>query len=142
MLFPEGTTTAGRHILKFKKGAFAAGLPIKPAVMKTDRNANFSVACGSSHIVLNFFRTITYWKHDLYFTELPVIRPTDYMYETYKDFGKEKWEIFAEVVRRIYCEVGGFVSSDKGLADSQKYVKYMKAGKYTENENQNMPLLF
>lgn len=134
LLFPEGTTSAGRNILKFKKGAFVAGLPIKPVIMRTDRNANFSLACGSSHIVLNFFRAMTHWHHDLYFTELPVIRPTEYMYEKYKEFGKEKWEVFMEVVKRMYCEIGGFGPSEKGLEDSMKYIRSMRKGVYEEEE--------
>ena len=65
----------------------------------------------------------------MYHVELPIIRPTAYMYIHNADLGEEKWEVFAEVVRRIYCEVGGFISSDKSLRDSKRYNKVMENGK-------------
>ncbi|KAK9839499.1 hypothetical protein WJX81_005850 [Elliptochloris bilobata] len=34
LLFPEGTTTNGRYLLPFKKGAFLAGLPLQPVVLR------------------------------------------------------------------------------------------------------------
>ena len=66
------------------------------------------------------------------YIELPIIKPTDFMYDKYKKFGKEKWQIFAEVVREIYCEIGGFKKSDMSLKDSKNYTEIMKTGKYIE----------
>lgn len=34
LLFPEGTTTNGRFLLPFKTGAFLAGLPVRPVVIR------------------------------------------------------------------------------------------------------------
>lgn len=34
LLFPEGTTTNGDFLLPFKTGAFLAGLPLRPVVIK------------------------------------------------------------------------------------------------------------
>jgi lysophosphatidylcholine acyltransferase/lyso-PAF acetyltransferase len=34
LLFPEGTTTNGRHLLPFKTGAFLAGQPLQPVVIR------------------------------------------------------------------------------------------------------------
>lgn len=34
LLFPEGTTTNGRFLLPFKTGAFLAGLPLQPVVIR------------------------------------------------------------------------------------------------------------
>ena len=34
LLFPEGTTTNGRYLLPFKTGAFLAGLPLRPVVLR------------------------------------------------------------------------------------------------------------
>ena len=42
-IFPEGTTTNGKYILKFKKGAFYALLPIKPQIILLDDNLDYSV---------------------------------------------------------------------------------------------------
>ena len=32
--FPEGTTSNGKYLLKFKRGAFVPGLPVKPVIEK------------------------------------------------------------------------------------------------------------
>ena len=34
LLFPEGTTTNGRFLLPFKTGAFLAGQPLQPVVLR------------------------------------------------------------------------------------------------------------
>ncbi|KAH7373957.1 hypothetical protein KP509_17G080900 [Ceratopteris richardii] len=34
MLFPEGTTTNGNYLLPFKTGAFVAGTPVQPVILK------------------------------------------------------------------------------------------------------------
>ncbi len=34
LLFPEGTTTNGRYLLPFKTGAFLAGEPVQPVVIR------------------------------------------------------------------------------------------------------------
>ena len=43
VLFPEGTTTCGRNLLKFKKGAFYSLLPIKPEIIGVYPNDDFQV---------------------------------------------------------------------------------------------------
>lgn len=34
LLFPEGTTTNGRYLLRFRTGTFIAGVPIQPTILK------------------------------------------------------------------------------------------------------------
>ena len=63
------------------------------------------------------------------------MRPTDFMFEKYKSYGKEKWEIYAEVAREIYCGIGGFKKSDRTLRDSSRYDKSMRDGKYYETNS-------
>jgi 1-acyl-sn-glycerol-3-phosphate acyltransferase len=134
VLFPEGTTTCGRNLLKFKKGAFYSLLPIKPEIIDVYQEDDFSLAVGSSHVVLNFFRSMAYFRHRLYYIDLPVIRPTEFMFEKYKDLGKEKWQIFAEVTRKILCEIGDLKPSNKHLRDLNRYKKAMKNGNYTSED--------
>lgn len=37
LLFPEGTTSSGARLLPFKTGAFLAGLPVQPVILKYAR---------------------------------------------------------------------------------------------------------
>ena len=133
-LFPEGTTTSGRNILKFKKGSFYHLMPIKPEIIHIDKNSPYHIAVGAQNL---FFNTLTFFCFlgtKMYYTFLPVIKPTEYMYKHYGHYGKEKWEIYAEVVRKIYCEIGGFTESDLGYRDSEDYYKAMVKGKFDYEE--------
>ena len=121
VVFPEGTTTCNRNILKFKKGAFYHLMPIKPHIIKIDQSSEVHIAIGTQNIFFHTCKLLCFWKHNIYYMDLPVIRATDYMFEHYKNLGKEKWEIYAEVARKIYCEIGGFKESDYGYRDSHYY---------------------
>ena len=134
VLFPEGTTTTGKYILKYKKGAFYSLLPIKPEIINIYHSDDYHVSIGAANVVMSSLRSLAYFNINMYFVDLPVINPTDYMFEKYKSLGKEKWEIFAEVTRRIICEVGGFEMSDKNFRDQKKYVKAMITGNYYEGD--------
>jgi hypothetical protein len=72
---------------------------------------------------MSSLRSLAYFNINMYFVDLPVINPTDYMFEKYKNLGNEKWEILAEVTRRIICEVRGFEMSDKNLEIKKNMLK-------------------
>ena len=52
------------------------------------------------------------------------------MFKHYAYLGEDKWEVYSEVVRKIYCEIGGFEPSEKNLRDSKYYNKIMAEGVY------------
>ena len=61
-----------------------------------------------------------------------MIKPTDYMFEKYKDLGKEKWEIYAKVVNNIYSEIGGLKQTDIKYRDRVLYYKAAEDGFYVD----------
>jgi lysophosphatidylcholine acyltransferase/lyso-PAF acetyltransferase len=135
VLFPEGTTTSGRHILKFKKGAFYALLPIKPEIFNIYQEDEFHLSIGASSVVTNYMRLYSYFRHRVYFVDdLPVIKPTDYMWKNWSHLGKEKWEIYAEVVRAILAEIGNLKPSNKNYRDEKRYFDAILTGKYDPNK--------
>ena len=138
VLFPEGTTTSGRNILKFKKGAFYHLLPIKPEIICNYQESIVHLACGAQNVLFHTLRYLCFLTENLYIIEMPVIKPTKFMFDNYSSFGKEKWEVYAEVVRRIYCEVGGFKASDQGYRDSHKYALSMEEGVYNYVEGEKI----
>jgi 1-acyl-sn-glycerol-3-phosphate acyltransferase len=76
LLFPEGTTTNGKYLLPFKTGAFLAGLPVKPAILRYETR-HMSPAWESipalRHIILMLCNPV----HSVTCYELPVYVPSE-----------------------------------------------------------------
>ena len=121
MIFPEGTTTAGRHLLTFKKGAFNALLPIKPTILHPNLNNQYHIGVGSTDVGINYLRSLCEFYFKLEYIELPIMTPNEFMYTNFSSYGKEKWEIYSEVSREIMCEIGNFKKSNFGIKDSYRY---------------------
>ena len=133
--FPEGTCSCCRNILRFKKGPFYALLPVKPIILKINQNSSFHLSVGASNVVLHYFKNMCHFINTIDYTILPTIRPDDYLFEHNKHLGEEKWQIFANVVRKIYAEVGGFIEVDMGMRDLNRYIKAMRTGFYDPFED-------
>ena len=78
----------------------------------------------------------------MYLCELPLIKPTEYMWQNYSHLGNEKWEIFAEVTRKIICEIGRLKHSNRTFRDSKYYENSLYKGTYDiELSEQLLPKL-
>jgi 1-acyl-sn-glycerol-3-phosphate acyltransferase len=128
VIFPEGANTCGRNILKFKKGAFYHLLPIKPEIINIYQENKIHFTCGGQNVIFNTLKYLCFLTENLYYVKMPIIRPTEFMFQNYSNLGKEKWEIYAEVVRKIYCEIGGFKESNLGYRDAMIYNQAMNKG--------------
>ena len=137
MIFPEGTTSSGRHLLQFKRGAFYSLLPIKPNIILPNLNNDFHLGCGATNVGINYGRTLTNLYVQTDFIELPIMAPNEYMYTNFSSYGNEKWEIYMEVARSIMCELGDFQKSDKGFADCNRYDYCIKKHMFVEKEEYN-----
>ena len=127
LIFPEGTTTNGKYLANFKKGCFISLLPIKPLIVLP-----YDGFICSTNRFFFFVRTICTFSIKIFYSELPIINPTSFMFEKYKNFGKEKWEIFAKVVQKIYCEIGGFIETDIKFRDRVMFYKIAEDGFYID----------
>ena len=134
MIFPEGTTTSGRYLFPFKKGAFFNLLPVKPNFILPNLNNNFHLGCGATKVGINYGRTLTEFFVYTEFVELPIMTPNEYMFNNFKDYGKEKWEIYAEVAREIIGTLGGFKKSNKDFTDSARYAYCIKNRVFVEKD--------
>ena len=132
LIYPEGSTTCGRNILKFKKGAFVNLLPIKPNIISINQKNECHLASGCQDMLLNTLKFFCYSYAEMYYINMPIIQPTNYMFEKYSYLGKEKWEIYAEVTRKIFCEIGGFKECNQGYRESHKYGQSLINGIYEE----------
>ena len=129
-LFPEGTTSCGRNILKFKKGTFYALLPVKPVIINHYQESSYHLSIGAGAAVLSYIKNFCHSIETLYIIEMPIIRPTEFIFKNYSNLWKEKWEVFAEVTRKIYSEIGNLEESSFGLRDEKKYNIALKYGIY------------
>ena len=127
LVFPEGTTTNGQYIATFKRGAFISLLPVKPLIVLPYKG----FPCTTNRF-FSFIRTVVTFKRKIVYGELPIIKPTNYMFEKYKNLGKEKWEIFANVVNNIYAEIGGFKHTNIRYRDRSLYFEIAEQGFYID----------
>lgn len=121
LIFPEGTVTSGKHILKMKKGAFINLLPIKPMMIKLN-NDNLLLSTGELKFQQHLAITESYLYHNVDIYELPIVTPNDYMFENFQHLGKNKIEIYSEVLREIYCKIGDFEKSNKTFDNVLDYL--------------------
>ena len=132
VVFPEGTTSNNRYIVKFKKGVFRCLLPLKPILIHIEKNSPFHLCSNVTNLFFHVMRSFTCLKNKMYYCELPIIEPTKYMYEKYEPFGKEKWEIYANVVKNMYAEIGKFKMSDLGHRDKDFYYEVLESGVFPQ----------
>ncbi|XP_039061709.1 lysophospholipid acyltransferase LPEAT1-like [Hibiscus syriacus] len=108
MLFPEGTTTNGDYLLPFKTGAFLAGAPMVPVILRYPYQ-RFSPAwdtiTGVRHVVLLLCQFVNHME----VIHLPIYYPS----QQEKDDPKQ----YANNVRRLMATEGNLIISDVGLAE-------------------------
>lgn len=112
LLFPEGTTTNGDFLLPFKTGAFIAGAPVLPVILRYPYQ-RFSPAwdsiSGVRHVILLLCQFVNYME----VTRLPVYYPS----KEEKDDPK----LYANNVRKLMAKEGNLILSDIGLPEKRIY---------------------
>lgn len=121
LIFPEGTTTSGKHLIKFKRGAFDSLLPIKPYIIKA-KNKIFDTCTGSTDLGVHFVIFLCFLFHSYEIIDLPVIEPNEFMIKNTNNVDDgDSVEKFIEVTRNIMSEISGFDKSEKGVRDNFEY---------------------
>lgn len=116
MLFPEGTTTNGNYLLPFKTGAFVAGTPVQPVILKYPYR-RFSPAwdtiSGVRHVILILCQFVNY----LEVVWLPIYVPSE----------KEKSDprLYASNVRNLMALEGCLTQADIGLQEKRIYHSFL-----------------
>ena len=101
LVFSEGTTTNGKVLLPFKRGAFQGMRTITPTCFKTS-----SGSVEPSRGVTDLFSLFVMMFSSLAcsvatLTIYPDVTPTPKMLELHADKGESPWQIYAWVVRDI-----------------------------------------
>lgn len=128
-LFPEGCTTNGTKLIKFKRGAFGSLRAVRPVAL-TYNTPSWGISITQD--------VVGFLKHSLVgimvgycianIDILPVFEPNDYFWKNYWQEGKEeKWEAFARANREILSEHLGIGLSDSKMEDKFVYKNELKA---------------
>lgn len=122
LIYPEGSTTNGKYIFQFKRGAFMSKLPIKPLFAAVDQKG-FGLSDCPMNPLDHFFYTYSFLWRVVYFYELPVVSCTEYMINTHALENEKDYDTYARVCNLIYQEIFDLKYSNKDFKDVVKYEK-------------------
>lgn len=112
LLFPEGTTTNGDFLLPFKTGAFIAGAPVLPVILRYPFQ-RFSPAWDSISGVRHVILLLCQFVNSMEVTRLPIYYPS----KEEKDDPK----VYANNIRKLMANEGNLILSDIGLPEKRIY---------------------
>ncbi len=75
VVFPEGTTTNGKALLRFRTGVFNAGCPVRPVLVKFPYK-HFNPSWESMRFRPHFYRCLTQFRNNVEFIILPPYIPS------------------------------------------------------------------
>ena len=124
-IFPEGSTTNGTHIAKFKRGAFLSMRTIQPCVVKvTDGMVNHAWEClPYAYFLVLSVCSMSWYSCKVYM--LPEFTPNMIMLEKHADKGSEDWEIYAECIRDAMAKYSKMPMTNDPLRNKLKYESFM-----------------
>ena len=124
ILYPEGGTTNGTHLIKFKKGAFHALHSIQPILIRYS-----SPFLSYENCIYNFFAQSVLCSTcpltRVYISEMPVFKPNEYFFKNHQREGEEKWETYARVIRDLMSQESGMKIMDVTIEEKFKYREYI-----------------
>ncbi|KAL4538455.1 hypothetical protein Ndes2526B_g03241 [Nannochloris sp. 'desiccata'] len=117
LLFPEGTTTNGQYMLHFRTGAFLAGAPLQPVIIRYNVG-RFSPAWETITAPRHIFLLLCNPWHSVTCFELPVHVPTEEE--------REDPRVYAANVRRTMMSFSGLKDTSLTYEDKMQYVATLK----------------
>ena len=110
--------------MKFKKGAFISERRCQPLILKY-KFGTVSPAYDIIEFMALVIIQLSWSCITCNVIELPEFEPNEYLFETFKDKGKERWEIYAWAVREIMKEAGDLQDCTIPLREKMVYEGYM-----------------
>ena len=124
-LFPEGTTSNGRCILNFKRGAFISLRTVRPVVAKVSNRYFNPMYDSLEYLPCLIMYVSSLCMYNLHLTIMPEFKPTYWMLNQHKDKGKTAYEVYAQCVREAMAETGGLMLEDRPIKAKLAYEDFM-----------------
>mmetsp|Transcript_22264 Transcript_22264/g.41744 ORF Transcript_22264/g.41744 Transcript_22264/m.41744 type:complete len:527 (+) Transcript_22264:311-1891(+) len=109
-VFPEGTCTNRKALIKFKRGAFVPGMPIQPIIYRWPNHFFDPAWTGSANRLGLILRLLSQFYNRVHVEFLPVYYPTEEE--------KADPDLFAENVRQLMASKLGIPTTDHSYEDS------------------------
>ncbi|GMI98353.1 LYSOPHOSPHATIDYLETHANOLAMINE ACYLTRANSFERASE2 [Hibiscus trionum] len=100
LLFPEGTTTNGKFLISFQLGAFIAGHPIQPIIVRFP-HVHFDQSWGFISLAKLMFRMFTQFHNFLEVEYLPIIMPSDHQKQNAVRFAERTGQAMASALNVV-----------------------------------------
>jgi lysophosphatidylcholine acyltransferase/lyso-PAF acetyltransferase len=111
VVFAEGGTSNGKHLLSFKKGAFYGMRAVQPMVLVYN-SEKYTPAWDVTPFFPQVMMQMCLGGWRVQVKILPPFKPNEYLLKTHADKGKEDWEIFAWAVRDCMAKAGPLIKND------------------------------
>ena len=137
-MFAEGGTTNSKYLLPFKRGPFMSLKAMTPLILKYGHG----MFCPAYDIIPFFSLIIFQLSYGIYtssLVSLPPFMPNDYLFETHKDKGHEKWEIYAWAVRELISQHGQLPKNDQPYREKLEYELSMYPPSKPSKSNKVVP---
>lgn len=121
-VFPEGTVSNGRSLMKFKKGAFLGTEPIKVMALKWGDDTKFSNSMSNINIICCVFFAFCQPQLTLEVHEVDQDFDPDFSFKRrgIKREGEDSWQYVADDVKDIISFMTGYEKSDQGFKELKK----------------------
>ncbi len=122
VIFPESTTSNGRHVLRFRTGAFAPGLPVAPVLYSFPQHGSFAPTFESISAPVWVWRLLSQPWNTMAVRWLPAMAPTADDVAAGPPHAP-----FAERVRRRMADTLGVTTYDAGYREKLAYHARLRA---------------
>jgi hypothetical protein len=136
LIFAEGGTTNGSGLISFKKGAFFAEKTIRPIFLKYSWyqfSPSFDVLELLPLVIMMLSFPFACFRCEV--NVMPDFEPNDYLFETHKEHGEERWEVYAWALREVMKKTGGFEDCVNPIRQKIQYEAYMQKKEGVEKPN-------
>jgi len=117
VVFPEGTTSNGKQLIRFHTGGFLSGLPVKPVILRYPHK-HFSPAWESISAYKHMFRLMTQFSNYVEVTYLPVYVPSQ--------AEKTNPELYSRRVQRLMADALGVPTREYSYQEKVKFLRSMR----------------